>query len=128
LRIQLILAATVMVGVFVQVYLIATVAFGGGEDALDAHKGIGQLVHLLEILAFLAALIAVWPNWRKSGWPFALAVVGSVQAFLAAEADSGSAWVHGFHGMLALFVLLLAVLVMGQAASALGLKMPKAAV
>lgn len=126
--IQLALAATVMVGVFVQVYLIATVAFGGTKDALDAHRNIGKGVHLLEIGVFLAALIALWPAWRKTLWPFLLAAVGTVQAGLAVKAHEGTTWVHGFHGMLALFVLLIAIVVMGQAASTLGLKMPKAAV
>ena len=35
---NLVLAALVVVGVFVQVYLIASYIFGAGQDALDAQR------------------------------------------------------------------------------------------
>lgn len=118
------LAVLVIIGIFVQIYLIGAFAFGAGTDALDAHKVIGQLTHLLEVLVFVAALVAAWPAWRSTLWPFALAVVGSTQAFLAASADSGSAWVHGFHGGFAPVVLLIAIVVAQRARARLALGSP----
>jgi hypothetical protein len=105
-----IFAALAVVGMGVQVYLIAGVIFG--EDWIDAHKGLGMLVHLFYILTFVAALVAAWPNWRATTWPFALAVIGSVQAFLAAAGDIGSgdnAAIAAFHGALVPVVFLIAV-------------------
>ena len=99
------LAALVAVGVFVQVYLIASYIFGA--DALDAHKAVGFTVHLVEVLVFLVALVAWWKEWRKVGLAFALAVIGTVQLAFS----DGERWVGGLHGLLALVVLVLAALV-----------------
>jgi hypothetical protein len=105
-----IFAALAVIGMGVQVYLIAGVLFG--EDWLDAHKSLGMLVHLFYVLTFLAALVAAWPNWRATTWPFALAVIGSLQAFLAAAGDIGSgdnAAIAAFHGALVPIVFLIAI-------------------
>jgi hypothetical protein len=111
------LALLVVVGMLVQVYLIATFAFDSagetGTDALDTHKDLGPLVHGLEILVFLAALVAVWPDWRATAWPFALAVLGSVQAFLASGDTSPG--VHAFHGALVPIVFVIALVVLWRA-------------
>jgi len=108
-----ILAILVVVGLAVQVYLIATFAFDSagetGADAIDTHRDLGPIVHGVEILVFLAALVATWPNWRATGWPFALAVLGSVQAFLAA--GDMSPGVHAFHGAGAPIVFVIAVVI-----------------
>jgi hypothetical protein len=105
-----IFAALAVVGMGVQVYLIAGVIFG--EDWIDAHKSLGMLVHLFYVLTFVAALVAAWPNWRATTWPFALAVIGSLQAFLAAAGDIGSgdnAAIAAFHGALVPIVFLIAI-------------------
>jgi hypothetical protein len=115
-------AALAVIGMGVQVYLIAGVIFG--EDWLDAHKSLGMLVHLFYILTFVAALVGAWPNWRATGWPFALAVVGSVQAFLAAAGDIGSgdnAAVAAFHGALVPIVFVIALVIAWRGYTALGL-------
>jgi hypothetical protein len=105
-------AAAAVVGMFVQVYLIAGVLFG--EDWLDAHKSVGMLVHLFYVLTFVAALVAAWPEWRRTTWPFILAVLGSIQAFLAGAGDIGTgdnAAIAAFHGALVpiVFVIALAI-------------------
>jgi hypothetical protein len=115
-----IFAALSVVGMGVQVYLIAGVIFG--EDWIDAHKTLGMLVHLFYVLTFVAALVAAWPNWRATGWAFALAVIGSVQAFLAAAGDIGSgdnAAIAAFHGALVPIVFLIAVWIAWRAWTAL---------
>ena len=81
-------AALAIIGMGLQVYLIGGFIFGQ-NGWLDTHKDLGMLVHLFYILTFLSALLAAWPNWRATGWAFALAVVGSIQAFLAGGGDVG---------------------------------------
>ena len=81
-------ATLAVVGMLVQVYLIGGFLFGE-TDWLDAHKDLGKLVHLFYVLTFVSALVGAWPNWRSTTWPFALAAVGTVQAFLAGGGNVG---------------------------------------
>jgi hypothetical protein len=108
-----ILAILVVVGMAVQVYLVATFAFDSagqtGADALDTHRDLGKVVHAGYILVFLAALVARWPNWRATAWEFGLAVLGTIQAFLAG--GDMAPGVHAFHGMLAAVVFVIAVVI-----------------
>jgi len=110
LWINTVAAALVVVGVFVQVYLITSYFAGAGDGAKDAHGVVGFLfVHGLEAITFLASLGAYWGRWRWVGWSFLLILFGTVQIFLAPSVeDPGSGWVHGLHGLFALFVALLA--------------------
>jgi hypothetical protein len=107
----------VLIGMAVQVYLIATFAFDSageaGADAIDTHRDLGKAVHLGYILTFLSALLAAWPNWRATGWAFALAVLGTIQAFLAGGDQSPG--VHAFHGALVPIVFVIALWVTWQA-------------
>ena len=117
----LIFAALSVVGMFIQVYLIAGLLFG--EDWLDAHKGLGMVVHLFYVLTFFSALVAAWPNWRETKWPFLLALIGSVQAFLAGGGDVGgdNGALHAFHGALVPIVFVIALVIAWRAYDALGL-------
>lgn len=117
LWIHLVLATLVVVGIFVQVYLIASYIFGAGEDALDAHENLGSAVHGVEILVFLAAIGAYWRRWWEIGLSFALAAIGTIQLGLA-DADD---WAGGLHGLFALFVLVLAAVIAHRSMRALGL-------
>jgi len=76
-----IFAGASVVGVIVQLYLIGGFLFGE-TGWLDAHKDFGKVTHLAYILTFVFALVAAWPRWRLALWPFVLAVIGSIQAFL----------------------------------------------
>lgn len=114
----LVLASLVLLGVFLQVYFIAVYILGGNLDALDAHTNLGGIVHMVEVLAFLAALGAYWKRWAEVGLAFALAAIGTLQLSLV---DAGNEWVQGFHGLLALIVLILAHAVALRAMRALGL-------
>ena len=113
----LVTAGLVLLGVFLQVYFIASYFFGAGDDALDAHEGLGGIVHLFEVLAFLAAIGAYWRVWKKMAPAFALAIIGTIQ-FGFADADE---WVGGLHGLLALVVLILAHAVVQRSVRDLGL-------
>jgi hypothetical protein len=117
----LIFAALTVVGMGIQVYLIAGTIFG--EDWLDTHKGFGKVTHRFYILTFLSALLAAWPNWRTTLWPFVLAALGSVQAFLAFDGDVGgdNGAIHAFHGALAPIVFAIALWIVWRTYVALGL-------
>lgn len=117
LWINAITATLVVVGIFVQVYLIAAYIFGAGGDALSAHKDLGNTVHGVEVLVFLSALGAYWRRWWEVGLSFALAVIGTAQVFLA----NGDRWVGALHGLFALLVFVLGAVVAHRSARALGL-------
>jgi hypothetical protein len=100
---HLALALAIVLGVFVQVYLIGAYIFGAGQGALNAHRTAGWTVHGFEILVFAAALIA-WLSWVDLALSLLLAVIGTVQVSLASE----HGWVGGLHPLLAVVVLGLA--------------------
>jgi hypothetical protein len=118
----LIFAALAVAGILVQVYLIAGFIFGQ-TGWLDTHKDLGMLTHLFYVLTFLAALLAAWPNWRATGWPFALAAIGSIQAFLAGGGNVGGddGGLHAFHRALVPIVFVIALLIAWRAYTALGM-------
>jgi hypothetical protein len=94
------LVGLVVLGVFVQVYLIGAYVFGAG-DALEAHRAVGFTVHACEVLVLVAALVAWLP--RADLWlSLALAVGGTIQLSLA---SAGDAWVGALHPLGALLVL-----------------------
>jgi hypothetical protein len=99
---QAVLCTLIVVAVFVQVYLIASYIFGA--DSLDAHKTVGGITHIVEILAGLVGIYAWWGNGRMVGLSIALPVIGTIQVALA----SGHKYVGGLHGLLALFVFVIA--------------------
>lgn len=116
----LVAAVLVVVGVFVQVYLIASYFFGAGSDALDAHKDLGRIVHLVEVLTFLLSLGGFWRRWVDVGWAFALVVIGTIQLSFA----EGDEWVGGLHGLFALLVFMIAAIVAHRAMRSLGIGRP----
>jgi hypothetical protein len=96
-------AAAIVVGVFLQVYLIGSYIFGAGTGALDAHRTVGFALQGPELFVLLTALIA-WLSRIDLLLSLLVAIVGFVQAFLA----SAHEWVGGLHPLLALVVLGLA--------------------
>jgi hypothetical protein len=118
----LIFAGLAVIGMVIQVYLIAGFLFGE-TGWVDTHRDFGKLTHGFYVLTFLAALVGLWPNWRATAWPFLLALIGSVQAFLAGggEADGDNAALHAFHGALVPIVFVIALVIVWRAYTALGL-------
>lgn len=98
--ITFVLANLVALGVVLQVYFIASYFFGA-DDALDIHEGLGGVVHGVEILVFLAALVAFWKRWGVVALAFSLPVIGTIQLSFT----EGEDWVGGLHGLFALFVI-----------------------
>jgi hypothetical protein len=121
--IHLIFLSIILIGVPLQVYFIASYFSGAGDSALDAHGFTGGLVvHGSEAIVFLASLVAFWGFWKWIGWSFGLLLLGTVQIFLAPpDEDPASGWVHGFHGLGALLVFLLAAYLAYNDARLLGL-------
>jgi hypothetical protein len=121
---NLVFASIIVIGVFVQVYLIAAYAMGAGEGALDAHGFVGGLViHGSELLVFLTAIVAFWRMWRWIAVNFGLFVFGTIQIFLLPpDEDPGSPWLHALHGLFALFVLLYAAYIAKRDMRWLGLR------
>jgi hypothetical protein len=124
----IVFASLSVVGMFVQVYLIAGALFG--ENWLQLHRDLGKLVHLGYLLTFGAALVAAAPHWRWLLWPSVLAVLGSTQAFLAGEFDipllgwginiaGDSGALHALHGALVPIVFAVALGIVWQAWTAL---------
>lgn len=119
-----VLSTLITLAVFVQAYLITAYVTGSGQDALDAHGTVGFITHLVEVVVFLFAIWAWWRAWKWLGFVFLLPLVGTVQLALAPaeDGDSTSGWVHGFHGLLALVVLVLAAVIAHRSMRELGLK------
>jgi hypothetical protein len=124
--ISLVLAVVVVVGVVVQLYLIASWIFGE-SGALDAHQTLGfAVVHPAEVLVFLVSFGAWWRAWRNIGVSFVLALIGTLQvAFVGNVEDPGNGYVHGLHGGLALFVAALAAYIARRELRALRVSAPE---
>jgi len=96
-------SSAIVLGVFLQVYLIGAYIFGAGQGALDAHRTAGFALQGPELFVFLTALIA-WLARLDLLLSLLVAIVGFIQAGLANAHD----WVGGLHPLLALVVLSLA--------------------
>ena len=124
LWINFVLSSLIVLLIFLQAYLITAYVTGAGEDALDAHGFVGFLfIHGFELLVFLTAFGA-WPRqWKWIGFTFFLFALGTVQIFLAPpDEDPASGWVHGLHGLLALFVMVTAAIIAHRGMRDLGLR------
>jgi hypothetical protein len=124
LWINFVLASLIVVLIFLQAYFITAYVTGAGDSALDTHGFIGfAIIHPAELLVFLTAFGA-WPRaWKWIGFTFFLFVLGTVQIFLAPpDEDPASGWVHGFHGLLALVVAVMAAAIAYRGMRDLGLR------
>ena len=69
--------------------------------------------------------MAFWGLWKWIGFNFLLLLVGTIQIFLSPpDEDPASGWVHGLHGLLALFVLVIAAVIVHRDMRLLGLMRP----
>jgi hypothetical protein len=87
LWLYLLAASLVAAGVFVQAFSIAAYVRGAGSDALDLHSTVGFIVHSIEIVVFLVALVAFWGEWRIVGFAALLPIVGTFQVLLIGDTD-----------------------------------------
>jgi hypothetical protein len=94
----------------VQAFSIAAYIRGAGTGALDMHKTGGFVTHSLEIVVFVVALVGLWGSWRWVGLALLLPVIGTIQVALIGDTNTTGGWINGLHGLLAMVVLLLAVI------------------
>jgi len=123
LWLNFVLASLIVVLVFLQTYLITAYIAGAGEDALDAHGFVGfAIIHAAELFVFLTAFGA-WPRaWKWISFTFFLFALGTVQIFLVPVDERTNGWLHGLHGLLALFVALTAAVIAHRGMRDLGLR------
>src|SRR5687768_4576137 len=129
LWINVLLSTLIVLLIFAQAYFITAYVTGAGESALDTHGFLGfAIIHPAELIVFLTAFGA-WPRaWRWIAFTFFLFVLGTVQIFLAPpDEDPASGWVHGFHGMLAILVMITAAVIAHRGMRDLGLRRGPAA-
>jgi hypothetical protein len=120
-------AVIVILGVMWQAFSIATYVRSGNEDWVDAH-GAGSLpVHLGQLMIVIGAIVAAWGNWRMVGGAVGFLVLSIAQLFFLGDTEKEGSWVNGFHGLLALVVLLAALWYAMWSSRALGLRRAGAA-
>ena len=121
LWLQFLAATLVVVGVFLQAFSITAYVRGAGDSALDMHSAVGGITYLIEIVVFLAALVAWWKQWKVIALAFSLPLIGTIQLILVGDTGKDGGWVNGLHGLFALVVLVLAAFIAHRAMKALGL-------
>ncbi len=99
-------ALVVAVGVLWQAFTIVSYVRGAGDEARELHVIGAYVTHNLEIVVFVAALVAFWGDWRRVGFALLLPLYGTFQVFVIGDTDEPGGWVNGLHGLLALVVLL----------------------
>ncbi len=98
-----VLVALIAVACVVQIFLAGRGAFGihgaaklDDQKSFDPHRALGEVIGLLAVLAFLAALVA-WRNKRLIWLSLALALMAEVLQHLFALPDHP--WVAGLHAL-----------------------------
>jgi hypothetical protein len=114
-RVRLWLVLAFLVGIPVQFYLAGRGVFGAGT--YDAHKTVGDILHLVTVLAFIATFFgADMRNGRDIGLGFGLAALMTIQGIIPSFKHPE---IGALHPLNALFLLGLAVhLVMRDRAAA----------
>jgi hypothetical protein len=112
-------ASLVAAGVLLQAFSIAAYIRGAGSAARDLHSNTGYTIHLVEIVVLLAALVGYWGTWKRVGVALLLPVIGTIQVILIGDTGTTGGWINGLHGLFALVVFLLAVLLAHEGIRAL---------
>jgi hypothetical protein len=86
------------------------------------HEVLGGITHILEIVVFIAALVASWGAWGAVALALSLPVVGTIQVALVGDTKEAGGWVNGLHGLGALVVLVLAAVIAHRCVRRLGLR------
>jgi hypothetical protein len=115
-------AVIVVLGVLWQAFSIVAYVRSGQEGWLDAH-GAGSLpVHLGQLAIVIGAIVAAWGNWRAVGAALGFLVLSVVQLFALGDNETEGSWANGFHGLLALVVMLAGLAYAQWSARLLGLR------
>lgn len=115
-------AVICFLGVFWQAFSIVAYVRSGSEGWLDAHGAGSTPVHLGQLMIVIGAIVAAWGNWRAVGTAVGFLVLSVAQLAAIGNTDEEGGWMNGFHGLLALVILLAALAYMQWAARRLGLR------
>lgn len=115
-------AVICFVGVLWQSFSIAAYVRSGDDGWLDAHGAGSGPVHLGQLMIVIGAIVAAWGNWRAVGAAVGFLALSVVQLAALGNTDEQGSWVNGFHGFLALIVLLSALAYGQWAARKLGIR------
>lgn len=102
-------AALIAAGVLWQAFTIVSYVRGAGHEARDLHVAGAYVVHTTEFVVFATALVAFWRDWLRIGLALLLPLYGTVQVFAIGDTNAAGGWMNGFHGVLALVVLIQAL-------------------
>lgn len=116
LKLVLVGALVVIVGILLQAFSIVAFVRGAGDGALDMHRVVADVVHVGELAVVIGAVWAWWGRWNDVGLALAFLVVSAVQLLLIGDVDERGGWVNGLHGFLAIVLLIAAVLYAQRAA------------
>lgn len=120
-------AVICFIGVLWQAFSIAAYVRSGSEDWLDAHGAGSMPVHLGQLMIVIGAIVAAWGNWRAVGTAVGFLVLSIAQLGFLGDTEEEGSWVNGFHGFLALIVLLSALAYAQWSARKLGIRQAGAA-
>jgi hypothetical protein len=112
----------VFVGIFWQAFSIVAYVRSGNEDWVDAHGAGSMPVHLGQLAIVIGAIVAAWGNWRAVGAALGFLVLSFAQLAFIGDTDEEGSWVNGFHGLLALVLLVSALAYLQWAVRRLGLR------
>ena len=102
-------AILVVLGVLWQAFSIVAYIRSGEDGWLDAH-GTGSLfVHIGQLGIVIGTIAVAWGRWRVVGIAVLFLVLSVVQLAALGDTEESGSWVNGFHGMLALVVMLAAL-------------------
>jgi Family of unknown function (DUF6220) len=114
-----VLIALIAAACVVQIFLAGRGAFGihgaaklDNQKSFDPHRALGEIIGLLAVLAFLAALLA-WRNKRLIWLTFALAFMAEILQHLFALPKHP--WVAGLHALDGIAILGLAAVLAHRA-------------
>jgi hypothetical protein len=121
---RIVLAGSILVGLGVlwQAFSIAAYIRSGDSGWLDAHLVGSFFVHAGQLAIVIGAIVAAWRNWRAVGTAVAFLALAVVQLLALGDTDKVGSWVNGFHGFLALVVMLAALRYAQWSARILGIR------
>ena len=115
-------AILVVLAVLWQAFSIAAFFRSGDADWLDAHSVGSLFVHVGQFAVVIGAIVAAWRNRKAVMTAIAFLALSVVQLLALGNTDETGSWINGFHGFLALVVLVAALGYVWWSARILGLK------
>jgi len=100
----------VVLGVLWQAFSIAAYVRTGDSGWLDAHGAGSAVPHIGQLMIVIGALIAYWGNWPMVGGAVGFLILSIAQLGFLGDTEEKGSWVNGFHGFLALIVLICGML------------------